>query len=97
MGWLGKSTVCFHHQLQGFPRSIFDKHLSRQGVEVLEAFIAKVEAEPLVNAVVVKDYARARQRAARADECWRDSRGQCLWGRLHGLPMTVKEEVEALR
>ena len=66
----------------------------RPGVAVLEAFIAKVEADPLTNAVVVKDYGTARTRAARADECWRCSGGRSLWGRLHGLPMTVKEEVQ---
>lgn len=66
----------------------------RPGVAVLEAFIAKVEADPLTNAVVVKDYGAARTRAARADECWRCSGGRSLWGRLHGLPMTVKEEVQ---
>ena len=61
--------------------------------ELLELFIAKVEAEPHVNAVVVKNYAAARARAAAADECWNESRGTQLWGRLHGLPLTVKEEL----
>ena len=71
--------------------------LIRQGrltsTELLEAFIARVEAEPHINAVVVKHYAPARARAAAADRCWSESSGGRLWGRLHGLPMTVKEEL----
>ena len=44
-----------------------------------------------MNAVVVKDYARARARAQALDLKWEEAKGQGL-GHLHGLPMTVKEE-----
>ena len=45
-----------------------------------------------LNAVVVRDVARARAHAAAADEARR--RGE-LWGPLHGLPVTVAEEMAA--
>ena len=59
--------------------------------ELLEIFIERVERiDKQLNAIVVRDFARARARAASADEAQR--RG-ILWGPLHGLPMTVKEEM----
>ena len=51
----------------------------------------QVESEPHVNAIVVKDYERARARARELDIKWEEAKGQGL-GHLHGLPMTVKEE-----
>jgi amidase len=57
--------------------------------ELLEVFIRRTEQlNPAVNAIVVKDYERARARAAEADAAL--TRGE-LWGPLHGVPMTVKE------
>ena len=64
--------------------------------ELLDRLIAQVERHnPAVNAVVVQDYERARARAEAADAARR--KGQS-WGKLHGLPMTVKEcfDVEGL-
>ncbi|MGH8228905.1 MAG: amidase [Steroidobacteraceae bacterium] len=57
--------------------------------ELLEYFIARVERyDGAVNAVIVRDFERARVRADEADRAL--SRGAPL-GPLHGLPMTVKE------
>ncbi|MFN0183201.1 MAG: amidase [Aquabacterium sp.] len=58
-------------------------------VELLKAQLARVDRlDRHINAVVVRDDARALQRAAQADDAL--ARGEC-WGPLHGLPMTVKE------
>ena len=56
---------------------------------LLEIFLARGDSSRL-NAVIVRDSARARARAAAADEAQR--RGE-LWGPLHGLPLTVSEEM----
>ncbi len=57
--------------------------------ELLEAYIARIERyDSVINAVVVRDFERARARADEADRALR--RGQAV-GPLHGLPMTVKE------
>ncbi len=58
-------------------------------VELLEHYLARVERhDGALNAVVVRDFDRARERAKAADAAL--ARGE-LWGPLHGLPMTVKE------
>jgi len=65
-------------------------------LELLDHLIARAERHnPAINAIVVRDVERARARAAEADAARR--RGES-WGRLHGLPMTVKEcfDVEGL-
>jgi len=57
--------------------------------ELLEYFIRRIERyDPDINAVVVRDFERARARADAADQAIR--RTDRL-GPLHGLPMTVKE------
>jgi amidase len=57
-------------------------------VELLDAAIARIEAhDAKLNAVVVRDFDRARAGAMRADQA--RSRGE--HGALLGLPMTVKE------
>ncbi|MGH8220124.1 MAG: amidase [Steroidobacteraceae bacterium] len=57
--------------------------------ELLEYFIRRIERyDGTVNAVIVRDFERARVRADRADQAI--SRGEVL-GPLHGLPMTIKE------
>lgn len=65
-------------------------------LELLDHFLARVERyNPRLNAVVVLDAARARERARAADAAV--ARGT-FWGPLHGVPMTVKEsyDVEGL-
>lgn len=60
--------------------------------ELLEHFIARVEHhDKKLNAVVAKDYDRAREKAVAADEAL--ARGEYL-GPLHGLPMTIKDAYE---
>jgi fatty acid amide hydrolase len=58
-------------------------------VEVARAFIARIKAvNPRLNAVVVPRFEQALAEAAAADE--RQARGELL-GKLHGVPITVKE------
>ena len=58
-------------------------------LELLDAMIARVERlDGRINAVVVRDFERARARARQADQV-RDP-----LGRLHGVPMTVKESYD---
>ena len=58
-------------------------------VELLDRLIGRVERyDPTINAVVVRDFDRARKRAAEADAARASGES---WGPLHGLPMTVKE------
>jgi len=57
--------------------------------ELLDYFIARGDTHgSAVNAIVVRDLDRARQRAAAADQAL--AKGE-TWGPLHGLPMTIKE------
>jgi amidase len=61
-------------------------------LELVDASIARIEAKnDELNAVVAKDYERARQCARAADAA--RSNGKAL-GRLHGLPMTIKDSLE---
>ena len=58
-------------------------------VELLEHYLARVEQyNPALNAIVVMDAERARDRAREADAAL--ARGED-WGPLHGVPMTCKE------
>ncbi|WP_233992703.1 amidase [Salinibacter altiplanensis] len=59
-------------------------------VEVLEAHLDRIERwNPAVNAVVTLDVERARARANAADAAL--SRDE-VWGPLHGVPFTVKDQ-----
>ncbi|HXJ79252.1 MAG TPA: amidase [Candidatus Methylomirabilis sp.] len=65
-------------------------------LELLDLYLARVEKyDRALNAVVVRDFERARTRARAADRAL--SRGGA-WGPLHGVPMTIKEsyDVEGL-
>ncbi len=54
--------------------------------ELLDHYIARVERlDSRINAVVVRDFARARKRASAMD------RDRGPMGKLHGVPMTIKE------
>ena len=58
-------------------------------VEVLEAFIARIEAlNPAINAVTATSYARAREEARQAEPAIKA--GGPL-GPLHGVPFAVKD------
>lgn len=58
-------------------------------LQLLDHYIERVERyDPQLNAVVVRDFARARERAMAADRALKEGRPL---GPLHGLPMTVKE------
>ena len=61
-------------------------------LELLDHFIARVERfNPDLNAIVVFDFERARERAREADAALaRDE----VWGPIHGLPMTVKDSYD---
>jgi len=61
-------------------------------LELVDSCIARIEAlNPDINAVVAKDYERARERARTADAA--RLTGEEL-GPLHGLPMTIKDTLE---
>ena len=61
-------------------------------VELLDHFLDRIaRLDGPVNSVVALDAERARARAAEADVA--RARGES-WGRLHGLPMTVKDAFE---
>ena len=63
--------------------------------ELLEHYLKRVERHnPALNAIIVSDLRRARQRADEADAAL--ARGES-WGPLHGLPMTVKESFDVDR
>jgi amidase len=60
--------------------------------ELLEHYFRRVERyNPALNAIIVTDLQRARQRADAADAAL--ARGES-WGPLHGVPMTVKESFD---
>src|SRR5262249_51795338 len=58
-------------------------------LELLDLYLARVEKhDGALNAVVVRDFERARSRARAAD---RALAKRDVWGPLHGVPITVKE------
>jgi amidase len=63
-------------------------------LELLDLYLARVEKyDGALNAVVVRDFDRARRRARAADRAL--ARRQ-LWGPLHGVPMTIKESYDVV-
>lgn len=58
-------------------------------VQVIEAFLKQIEIfNPKLNAIVTLNATNARRRAKKADEAI--SNGE-LWGPLHGVPVTIKD------
>src|SRR3989454_2500964 len=58
-------------------------------LELLDLYLARIEKyDGALNAVVVRDFDRARTRARAAD---RALSKRDVWGPLHGVPMTIKE------
>jgi amidase len=61
-------------------------------LELLDLYLARVgKYDGALNAVVVRDFDRARTRARAADRAL--ARRQ-VWGPLHGVPMTIKESYD---
>jgi len=61
-------------------------------LELLDLYLARVQKyDGALNAVVVRDFDRARTRARAADRAL--SKGDA-WGPLHGVPMTIKESYD---
>lgn len=61
-------------------------------LELLDHYLARVERfNPTLNAIVVTDIPKARQRAKAADRAL--AKGD-VWGPLHGVPMTVKDSFD---
>jgi amidase len=61
-------------------------------LELLDLYLARVEKhDGALNAVVVRDFDRARTRARAAD---RALARRAVWGPLHGVPMTIKESYD---
>ena len=64
-------------------------------LELLDHFLARVDRfNPGLNAIVVSDLDRARDRAREADAAL--AHGE-TWGPLHGVPMTVKDSYDVAR
>ena len=63
-------------------------------LELLEYFIERYELHnPEINAIVATNFDQAKKRAVEADEA--QARGELL-GPLHGLPMTLKDNLEII-
>jgi len=61
-------------------------------LELLDLYLARIEKyDGALNAVVVRDFDRARTRARAAD---RALSKRDVWGPLHGVPMTIKESYD---
>lgn len=57
--------------------------------QTLNAFLCRIKrVNPSINAIVTLNIPEAREKAAQAD---RDIKNGKVWGRLHGLPITVKD------
>lgn len=70
-------------------RKIREKELS--SVEVVEAHLSQIyQFNPQVNAIVTLDAEGALRRAREADQAL--AAGQ-LWGPLHGVPFTIKDQI----
>ena len=81
--WASQSAV-------SLTKAIQEKKISC--IELLEYFIERYERlNPGINAVVATNLDDARKRAVEADAAL--SRGQ-VWGPLHGLPMTLKDNLQ---
>lgn len=79
------------HQMTATQLAAGLKRKTFSATELCEASIARIEAlDPKVNAVVVRDFERARTEARMADDAIAKDRA----GPLCGLPMTVKESFD---
>ena len=61
-------------------------------LELLDLYLARVaKYDGALNAIVVRDFERARARARAADRALAKRQ---MWGPLHGVPMTIKESYD---
>ena len=61
-------------------------------LELLDLYLARVaKYDGALNAIVVRDFERARARARAADRALAKRQ---VWGPLHGVPMTIKESYD---
>jgi amidase len=62
--------------------------------ELLDLYVARVEKyNPRLNAIIATDLEGARKRAQAADRALANGES---WGRLHGVPMTIKESYDVV-
>src|SRR5260370_9237687 len=62
--------------------------------ELLDLYLARIERfNPKLNAIIATDLTAARKRADAADA---DLARGTLWGKLHGVPMTIKESFDVV-
>ena len=67
------------------------KNKQMGSLELLEFYIERYgRLNPRVNAIVATDFDSARKRAQEADAAL--AKGE-VWGPLHGLPMTIKDNI----
>ena len=67
------------------------KNKQMGSLELMEFYIERYERlNPLVNAIVATNFDSARKRAKEADAAL--AKGE-VWGPLHGLPMTIKDNI----
>ena len=89
-----KETTIASNELAFLSASeIAEKIKSRQvtSLEVVNVYLDRIEKfNPALNAIVTLDKDMALQRAKAADEAI--ERGE-LWGPLHGVPITIKDNV----
>lgn len=85
--WAMNTTSVIYSTTTELSEAIRGRELSAR--EVLDAHIAQIERHnPAVNAVVIHDIEKARERARAADDALaRDE----SWGPLHGVPFTLKD------
>ncbi|MBU1195257.1 MAG: amidase [Proteobacteria bacterium] len=80
------------HSATDLINAIRHKHIS--ALELLESYIERIEhLNPAINAIVATNFEDARKRAAKADQAL--AKGE-TWGALHGLPMTIKDNLEVV-
>jgi amidase len=83
------------HDLAFLPATELALRLRRREISaqaLLELYLGRIARhDDAINAVVVHDFDRARERARAADAAL--AAGE-LWGPLHGIPMTVKESFD---
>jgi len=80
------------HSASKLVKTIKKKRISSR--ELLEFYIERYKRlNPRINAIVATDFENARKRAKAADAALAKGKD---WGPLHGLPMTIKDNIEVV-